>query len=63
MRACSSQANVNQNDFRQGFLKNKDRKLVQTLISRCFRYIDDVMLLNNSRFGDYLHLIYLNSLK
>ena len=23
-----------------------------------FRYIDDVLSLNNSRFGDFLHLIY-----
>ena len=28
-----------------------------------FRYIDDVMALNNSRFGDYLHHIYLNELE
>jgi hypothetical protein len=28
-----------------------------------FRYIDDVMSLNNSRFGDYLHRIYPNELE
>jgi hypothetical protein len=28
-----------------------------------FRYIDDVLSLNNSRFGDYLHRIYLNELE
>jgi len=46
-------------DFLQGFLKNKDRKLPQTFNSS-FRYIDDVMSLNNSRIGHYLlvHRIY-----
>jgi hypothetical protein len=38
-------------DFLQGFLKNKDRKLTQTFNSS-FRYIDDVLSLNKSRFGD-----------
>jgi len=42
----------------QGLLKNKDRKLAQTFISS-LRYIDDVQSQNNSRFGDYLHFIYL----
>jgi hypothetical protein len=32
----------------QGLLKNKDRKLFQTFNSS-FRYIDDVLSLNNSR--------------
>ena len=41
--------------FLQWFLKNKDRKSVQAFNSS-FRYIDDVL----SRFGDCLHLIYLN---
>jgi hypothetical protein len=36
-------------------------KLAQTFNSN-FRYIDDVLSLNNSRFGD-LHLIYPNELK
>jgi hypothetical protein len=43
-------------DFLQGLFKNKDIKLVQTF-SSSFRYIDDVLSLNYSRFGDYLHLI------
>jgi hypothetical protein len=34
----------------QGLLKNKDRKLTQHMQFQ-FRYIDDVMALNNSRFG------------
>jgi hypothetical protein len=46
----------------QGLLKNKDRKLFQTFNSS-FRYIDDVLSLNNSRFGNYLHLIYPNTLE
>ena len=47
--------------MRQTFLQNKYGKLAQTLNS-IFRYIDayDVLSLNNSRFGDYLHLIYPN---
>jgi hypothetical protein len=34
-------------DFLQELLKNKDRKLAQTFDSS-FRYIDDVLSLNNS---------------
>ena len=41
-------------------LKNTNIKLVQTFISS-FRCIDDVLSLNNSRFGDYLHRIYPNA--
>ena len=48
--------------FLQGLLKNKDRKLAQTFNSS-FRYIVDVLSLNNSRFGDYLHRIYPNELE
>jgi len=44
-------------DFLQGLLKNKDRKLSQTFNSS-FRYIDDVLWLNNSQFGDYQYRIY-----
>ena len=42
-------------DFLQGLLKYKDRELAQTFNSS-FRYIDDVLSLNNFQFGDYLHL-------
>jgi hypothetical protein len=49
-------------DFLQGLLNNKDRKIVKTFNSS-FRYIDDVLSLNNSRFGDYLHCIYQNELE
>ena len=48
-------------DFLYRLLKNKDRKLAQTFNSS-FRYIDDVLSLNNCRFGDYLHGIYSNEL-
>jgi hypothetical protein len=44
-------------NFLQGLLKNKDRKLAQTFNSS-FRYIDDVLSLNNFWFDDYLYLIY-----
>jgi hypothetical protein len=49
-------------DFLEWLLKNKDRKLAQTFISS-FRYIDGVLSLNNSRFGDYLHRIYPDDLE
>ena len=45
-------------DLLQGLFKNKDRKLAQSFISS-FCYLDDVLSsLNNSRFVEYLHLIY-----
>ena len=46
-------------DFLQGFLKNKDRKLAHTFNSS-FRYIDDGLSVNNSPFGDYLHRFHPN---
>ena len=46
-------------DFLQWLLQNNDRKLAQTFNSS-FRYIDDVLSLNHSRFDDYLHRIYPN---
>jgi len=45
--------------FLQVLLMNKDKKFAQTFNSS-FRYIDDVLSLNNSQFGDYLHRIYPN---
>ena len=47
---------------RDRFLKNKDRTLAQAFNS-IFCYIDDVLSLSNSRFGDHLHRIYAMSLK
>ena len=43
-------------DFLDG-LKKTDKKLARSF-NFSFRYIDDVLSLNNARFGDYLHLIY-----
>ena len=51
-----------QADFLQGHLKNKERKLSQTFNSS-FHYIEEVLSLNNSRFDNYLHLIYPNKLE
>jgi hypothetical protein len=51
-------------DFLQGLLKKKDIKLPKTFISS-FRYIDDILSLNNTQFGDCLHriMIYPNELE
>ena len=38
-------------------LKKNERKLVRSF-NFTFRYIDDVLSLNNSRFGDFVDLIY-----
>ena len=39
---------------------NKKQKKLAHGLNISFRYIDDVLSLNNSRFGDFLHLIYPN---
>jgi len=44
-------------DFIQGLLKKNEKKLVRSF-NFTFRYIDDVLSLNNSRFGDFFDLIY-----
>ena len=49
-------------DFLQRVFKNKDRKLAQNSNSS-FHYFDDVLSLNNTRFGDYLHHTYPNELE
>jgi hypothetical protein len=49
-------------DFFQGRLKNNYRKLAQNF-NYNFRYIDDVLSLNNYWLGDYLHNIYPNELE
>jgi hypothetical protein len=48
--------------FRQGLLKNDDKKFAQ-IFNSIICYIDDVPSLNNTRFGDYLHRIYPNELE
>ena len=42
-------------DFIQGLLRKKDKKLARSF-NFTFRYIDDVLSLNNSRFGDFVEL-------
>ena len=42
---------VHEADFHQEFLMNEDRKLARTFNS-CFRYVDDVLSLDNSRLCD-----------
>jgi hypothetical protein len=44
-------------DFIQGLLKKNEKKLAWSF-SFTFRYIDDVLSLNNSRFSDVFHRIY-----
>ena len=44
-------------DFIQGLLKKNEKKLSRSFIFT-FRYIDDVLSLNNSKFGDFVDRIY-----
>ena len=44
-------------DFIQGSLKKNERKLGGSF-NFTVRYLDDVLSLNNSRFGDYVDRIY-----
>ena len=44
-------------DFMQGLLKKNERKLARSL-KFTFRYIDDVLSLNNYRLGDFIDRIY-----
>ena len=46
-------------DFIQGLLKKNEKKLARSY-NFTFRYIDDVLSLNNSRFGDFVGRIYSN---
>ena len=43
-------------NFIQGILKKNEKKLARSL-NFTLRYIDDVLSLNNSRFGDFLDRI------
>jgi hypothetical protein len=49
-------------DFIQGFLKKNEKKLARSF-NFTLRYIDDVLSLNNSRFGDFVDRIYPIELK
>jgi hypothetical protein len=44
-------------DFIQGLLRKNEKKLARSF-NFTFRYIDDVLSLNNSRFGDFVDRIY-----
>jgi hypothetical protein len=44
-------------DFIQGLLKKNEKKLARSF-NFTFCYIDDVLSLNNSRFGDFVDCIY-----
>ena len=44
-------------DLIQGLLKKNEMKLTRSF-NFTFRYIDDVLSLNNSRFGDFVDRIY-----
>ena len=44
-------------DFMQGLLKKNEKKLTRSF-NFTFRYIDDVLSLNNSRFSDFVDRIY-----
>ena len=44
-------------DFIQGLLKKNEKKLARSF-DFTVRYIDDVLLLSNSRFGDFVDRIY-----
>jgi hypothetical protein len=44
-------------NFIQGLLKKNENKLARSF-NFTFRYIDDVISLNNSRFGDFVDRIY-----
>ena len=49
-------------DFIQMLLKRGDKKLACSF-NYTYRYIDDVLSLNNSKFSDYLHVIYPDELQ
>ena len=49
-------------EFIQGLMQKKQKKLAQSF-NFSFRYIDDVLSLNNPHFKDYLHLIYPSELE
>ena len=44
-------------DFIQGLLKKNEKKPARSF-NFTFRYIDDILSLNNSRFGDFVDRIY-----
>ena len=49
-------------EFIQGLVQKREKKLAQSFIF-IFRYIVDVLSLNNNKFSDHLHLIYPSELE
>jgi hypothetical protein len=49
-------------DFIQGLLKKNEKKLARSF-NFTFRYIDDVLLLNNSRLGIFVDRIYVSTVR
>ena len=49
-------------DFIQGILNKNGKKLARSF-NFTFRYIDDLLSLNNSKFGDFVDRIYPNELE
>jgi hypothetical protein len=49
-------------EFVQKLLKDNNKKLAVSF-NHIFRYIDDVLSINNHNFHNYVHLIYPNELK
>ena len=47
----------------KGFARVKINKILPQTVYSSFRYIDDVLSLNNSQFSDYLHFIHPNELE
>ena len=50
-------------EFIQSLLKDKKKKHLAKFFNFTFRYIDDVLSLNNPHFSEYLHLIYPSQLE
>jgi hypothetical protein len=48
---------LDQADYIKGLFKKNEKKLAWSF-NFTFRYIDDVLLLNNSMFGDFVDRIY-----
>ena len=44
-------------DFKQGLLKKNEKKLARSF-NFTFRFIDDVLSLNNCKFGDFVDRTY-----
>jgi hypothetical protein len=52
----------NEAEFVQRLLQDNDKKVAVSFI-HTFRYIDDVLLINNHSFHNYIHLIFTDGLE